>query len=89
MPSPSNSPAVARLPLIYDIAKLFVRRTTRLSGIYLPAVADPDNQDDEPGFILLEDHPIGSGAEPVKRFLRSAEPFYVVLQRGRVPGQDP
>lgn len=59
-----------------------------LFGKNLPAVADPDNQDDEPGFMLLENYPIGSDTEPVKRLLRAAKLLYVVFQCGRIAGED-
>lgn len=70
---------------------LFTSGIPYIDGVLIidfPAVAHPDNHDDEPGFIFLENDPIGPDAETIKSLLRTAEPLDVALERGRVPGQD-
>lgn len=51
-------------------------------------MAYPNNQDDEPGFVFLEDDPIGPDAETIKSFFRAAEPPDVVLECRRISGQN-
>ena len=48
----------------------------------------PYNQDNEPGFVFLEDNPISPDAEAIKSFFRAAEPPDVVLECRGVPGQN-
>jgi len=68
-----------------------VSKTIQGAGLFeidFLAVADSDNEDDEAGFVSLEDHPIGSDAKSIKRLFGPAEPPDVVFQRGRILGQD-
>jgi len=51
-------------------------------------VANTDKEDNKSVFVFLEDHPIGANAESIESFFGSAEPPDVVLERGRIPGQD-
>ena len=48
----------------------------------------PYNQDNEPGFVFLEDNPISPDAEAIKSFFRAAEPSDVILECRRVSGQN-
>jgi len=51
-----------------------VSKTIQGAGLFeidfLP-VADSDNEDDEAGFVSLEDHPIGADAKSIKLFIRA------------------
>jgi hypothetical protein len=43
------------------------------------ALTHPDYQDDEPGFVFLEDDPIGADPEAIKSLFGAAESLDVVL----------